>query len=172
MIQTTDRLFLIPASLPMLDAIAASDWAALSRALGGIDMADHWLHFPEAMIWMRDYLQEHPDEAGWWSYLVVHRQDARLIGTCGYKGMPAPDGTVEIGYEIADHYQGKGLATELARSLVWHAFMHDAVTAVLAHTLAEKNASVSVLRKLGFVFTEELFDLEDGKIWQWRLDRK
>lgn len=147
------------------------DWAVLSRLLGGIDMAEQWMHFPDAMAWMRDYLLEHPDELGWWSYLVLHQEDFRLIGTGGYKGVPAPDGTVEIGYEIAPAYQGRGLATELARSLVDHAFCQAAVRAVLAHTLAEENASVAVLRKLGFKFIHEIHDLEDGLIWQWRLEK-
>ncbi len=165
----TDRLFLLPATLQHLDAIVSEDWAELARHLGGIDLADRWMHFPEAMVWMRNYLHDHPDELGWWAYLVVHRHDARLIGTCGYKGPPTPDGDVEIGYEIADDYQGRGLATEVAAALITRAFAHASVSQVLAHTLPEENASVAVLRKLGFVFVEEIFDLEDGTIWKWRL---
>ena len=169
---TTDRLYLIPSTLPLLDAVAEQNWPALSAALGGVDIAENWNHFPEAQAWMRDYLHEHPDEIEWWNYLIVHRTDTCLIGTCGYKGAPTPDGIVEIGYEIADRYQGLGLATETARALVELAFRHDAVQVILAHTLAEENASAAVLRKLGFSFVEEIFDLEDGKIWQWRLGRK
>ncbi len=169
---TTDRLYLIPSTLPLLDAVAEQNWPALSTALGGVDIAENWNHFPEAQAWMRDYLHENPDEITWWNYLIVHRTDARLIGTCGYKGAPTPDGVVEIGYEIADRYQGLGLATETARALVKLAFGYDAVQVILAHTLAEENASAAVLRKLGFSFVEEIFDLEDGKIWQWRLGRK
>lgn len=168
---TTDRLYLVPATLPVLDAIVAEDWPALTTALGGVDIAEGWSHFPEALAWMRDYLREHPGEFGWWSYLIVHRQDVRLIGTCGYKGPPAPGGTIEIGYEIAGAYQGRGLATEAARSLVDRAFEESAVRTVQAHTLAEENASVAVLRKLGFSFFEEKFDLEDGNIWRWGLER-
>ena len=168
---STQNLFLMPATLPGLDAIIMEDWADLSRLLAGVDMADNWMHFPDAMAWMRDYLLEHPDELGWWSYVTIHIEDFRLIGTCGFKGVPSPDGTVEIGYEIAPAYQGKGLATEAARALVEHAFQHEVVKAVLAHTLAEENASVAVLRKLGFTHIQEIYDLEDGYIWQWRLEK-
>jgi ribosomal-protein-alanine N-acetyltransferase len=167
----TPRLFIVPASFPVFDAILEEDWVSLSRLLGGVGIADQWMHFPEAMAWMRDYLLEHPGEIAWWTYFVVHQSDFRLIGTCGFKGVPGPDGTVEIGYEIADQYQGRGLATEVARALVDHAFRHEAVVAVEAHTLAQENASVAVLRKLGFAFVEELLDVEDGAIWKWRLDR-
>ncbi len=168
---STQHLFLVPATFPMLDAIVTEDWASLSRLLGGVDTAEKWMHFPDAMAWMRDYLLEHPDELGWWSFLTIHREDVRLIGTCGFKGVPAPDGTVEIGYEIAPGYQGQGFATEVASLLVEFAFKQAAVRAVLAHTLAEENASVAVLRKLGFHFIQEIHDLEDGQIWQWRLEK-
>lgn len=171
MIQT-ERLFLLTADLPKLEAIVSEDWATLSSLLGGVDMAAHWLHFPEAMIWMRDYLRENEADLGWWNYLIIHRQDVRLIGTCGYKGSPDFYGEVEIGYEIADTYQGKGLATEAAKALVDHAFNFEAVKFISANTLAEKNASNHLLEKIGFQFTGEEIDIEDGNIWCWRLARR
>ncbi|MDX1912852.1 MAG: GNAT family N-acetyltransferase [Saprospiraceae bacterium] len=164
----TERLFLIPAGLPLLEAIAEENWSVLSGLLGGASIADNWLHFPEAMIWMRDFLREHEADPAWWNYLIVHRQDVRLIGTCGYKGTPGIEGEVEIGYEIAASYQGMGLATEAAKALVDRAFGYDGVHYVLAHTLAETNASNHLLQKLGFVFTGELLDMEDGLVWEWR----
>lgn len=167
----TERLFLVPTTLPMLEAIVEENWPALSALLGGVDLADQWTHFPEALIWMRDYAREHPTDMNWWNYLVIHRHDVRLIGTCGYKGAPGPDGTVEIGYEIAEAYQGRGFATESAQKLMDHALTFEAVRAVTAHTLAEENASCAILRKLGFQFVGEHIDIEDGKIWEWRRER-
>jgi RimJ/RimL family protein N-acetyltransferase len=166
----TERLFLVPATLPMLESIVSEDWPTLSSLLGGVDFADHWTHFPEALVWMRDYSREHPENMDWWNYLVIHRLDVRLIGTCGFKGAPM-NGLVEIGYEIADAYQGRGFATEAAQALTEFAFSHDAVKTVTAHTLAEENASCGLLRKLGFQFAGEHIDIEDGRIWEWRRER-
>lgn len=165
----TARLFLIPATPDLLDAAASQDWPTLAARLGGVDLAAGWTHFPEALHWVREYLQEHPDEAGWWTYFIVHRTDVRLIGTGGFKGLPGPDGVVEIGYEIAPAYQRQGLATEAAGALVAHARAQSGVEAISAHTLAEENASVRVLRKLGFVLLQEKIDLTDGHLWEWRL---
>lgn len=167
----TDRLFLVQAQVPMLDAIVREDWPELSRLLGGVDFADNWYHFPEVFAWMHDYLSESPEEGMWWTYLIVHKQDVRLIGTCGFKGAPSLDGVVEIGYEIADAYQNKGLATETARALSLFAFAQESVKKVMAETLAEENASVRVLRKLGFQFVCAKVDIEDGEIWEWARDR-
>jgi hypothetical protein len=43
------------------------------------------------------------------------------------------------------------------------------VTLVSAHTLAEENASVAVLRKSGFTRTTEILDPDEGAIWRWEL---
>jgi RimJ/RimL family protein N-acetyltransferase len=72
-----------------------------------------------------------------------------LIGPGGYKGRADEEGAVEIGYAIVGKYRGQGLATEAARGLIDHAFSHEHVRRVDAHTLAEPNASVRVLRRPG-----------------------
>jgi [ribosomal protein S5]-alanine N-acetyltransferase len=164
----TQRLFLVPSTAEMMHSAVEEDWPTLSRLLGGVDFADQWSHFPEAMLWMRDRLQDEPGESIWWNYLIILRSEARLIGTCGYKGPPEPDGSVEIGYEIADAYQSRGFATEAARALLEWALAQPGVSFVKACTLAEENPSVHLLRRLGFVFTEEKIDIEDGKLWEWK----
>lgn len=169
---TTARLYLIATNLPILEAIADEKWSDLSVILGGTDTAEGWLHFPDAMIWLRDYLREYPAEIGWWNYLIIHQDDNRIIGSCGYKGPPSVyDGAVEIGYEMSPQYQSKGYATEAAKALCDHAFSHPEVKMVKAQTLDEENASVALLRKLRFQFLGESVDIEEGIIWEWRLER-
>jgi [ribosomal protein S5]-alanine N-acetyltransferase len=107
----------------------------------------------------------------WGSFFTIHKADRRLLGTCGYKGGPNEDNIVEIGYEIEASYRQKGLASEAAKGLIDFAFSHDNIEAVMAHTLAHENPSVSVLKKLGFQFVKELTDPEDGDLWQWLLRR-
>lgn len=167
----TQRLYLVNNTLPMLDAAVAADWPTLSALLDGASLAEQWAHFDDSLVWMRNYILAHPDETAWWHYLVLHCGDHRLIGTCGYKGGPNAEGIVEIGYEIADAYQGQGLATEAAGLLVRQAFSHPEIKAVIAHTLAEENASVGVLRKSGFQFVQEKLDPDDGPVWEWKLSR-
>ena len=77
---------------------------------------------------------------------------------------------MELGYEIADARAGRGLATAAARAMVDEAFADDSVTAVIARTLAERNASNRVLGKAGFEFDGEA--QEDGEtVWRFRLKR-
>jgi [ribosomal protein S5]-alanine N-acetyltransferase len=163
----TERLFLIPANLALLESIVAEDHARISLLLGGVGIAEEWMHFPDAMVWMRDYLRENELDTRWWSYVIVHRDDACLIGNCGFKGPPDHHSTVEIGYEVATAYQGKGLAKEAAARLCEYAFAHESVKRVSALTLAKENASTGLLRSLGFHFIGEQIDIEDGVVWAW-----
>jgi RimJ/RimL family protein N-acetyltransferase len=55
--------------------------------------------------------------------------------------------------------------------MIDYAFAHEEVKAVIAHTLAEKNASNSVLQKVGMKFIAEVDDPEEGKIWRWQISR-
>ncbi len=170
MIQTS-RLLLVPSDLPRLEAAAGGRWTELSALLGGVDIEPGWTGFPDAIVWMRDFMREFPADIRWWNYMVLHRTDRKLIGACGFKGEPSPDGEVEIGYEVAEPYRNRGLATEAARGLLLFAFGDWRVSRVTATTLAEENASTRLLRTLGFAFTGEETDLEDGKVWTWCKNR-
>lgn len=93
------------------------------------------------------------------------------VGSCGFKGPPGPDGTVEIAYGVSPENEGKGYATDAARGLVGHAFGSGLVRVVRAHTLSDDGASARVLLKCGFRRVGQVVDLEDGLIWQWERKR-
>ena len=76
-----------------------------------------------------------------------------------------------MGYEVAPPYRNRGYASEAVRALVDQAFQRVGITKVIAHTLAEENASVRVLRKVGFQWDGQLATEEGGAVWRWKLDR-
>ncbi|MBK6620728.1 MAG: GNAT family N-acetyltransferase [Saprospirales bacterium] len=166
----TPRLSLVLGTEPVLEAVLRGD-----RSLGkllGVEVPFGWTEFGDPIFrFSLDMVRENALEALWWTYLPVLREEKVLIGSCGYKGPPDKEGVVEIGYEIAKPFRLQGLATELAMGLIHKAFSYPQVTAVKAHTLAEINASGSVLKKCGMEKVAELFDPEDGDIWQWVLNR-
>ncbi len=132
---------------------------------------DGWTEFGVgALQYSHDKLAENEEEAGWWTYFPIHKQDNQLIGSGGYKGKPL-DGTVEFGYEIAPAYRNRGLATEMAMGLIENAFKDERVKTIIAHTLGQENPSTRVLQKCGFEKTEDLHDPEVGVIWKWALGK-
>jgi RimJ/RimL family protein N-acetyltransferase len=122
------------------------------------------------LVATRDAVAADPDRVRWGTRLFVLEEPRTLVGWGGFKGPPR-DGVVEFGYAIAPAWEGRGLATEAARAMLREAFAEDHVTAVIAHTLAERNASVRVLEKTGFALDGESTDDDVGTVWRFRLDR-
>ena len=98
---------------------------------------------------------------------MLQRTENVVVGQCGFKGPPTAEGMVEIAYCVESDWQGNGYATEAAKALTAHAFQHQAVRLVRAHTLPEPNASTRVLTKAGFQNVGEVIDPDDGPVWRW-----
>jgi RimJ/RimL family protein N-acetyltransferase len=84
---------------------------------------------------------------GWILWPVIHRDDAELIGFCGFSDSFPPD--VEIGWRLKPEYWGKGLATEIARAVLhygWNRFQFGRLISVIQ---PENRASIRVAEKLG-----------------------
>ena len=74
----------------------------------------------------------------------------------------------EIAYGIAPAYQGRGYATEAARVLIEFATKDPRVETIRVHTLAETNASTSVLQKCGLKKIGGAVDPENNlPVWRW-----
>lgn len=149
----TQRLELVPATVELVHA-----------ALAGRQELGNRLHAAVPPTWPPDFLDsaaleytiarlaEGSDQEGWWMYFVIFRDDQApvLIGSGGYKGPPAPDGTVEVGYGIVRDYQRRGFATEVAAGLIARAFDVPGVQRVIGETLPSLLGSIGVLKKCGF----------------------
>jgi len=142
------------------------------ETLLAVHVPDNWSEFGKTYLeYSLQKLTENTEESGWLTFFPIHKQDNKLIGSGGYKGKPTEIGTVEIGYEIAPGYRNKGLATEMTEALISNAFKDNRVKTVIAHTLAQENASTKILINFGFEKIEEINDPDDGLIWKWELKR-
>ena len=159
---------LVSADLRLLDAALAGD-DELARALG-TRVVPGWATFAYALTHVRNAVAANPSITDWGSRFFVAGDPPELVGWGGFKGPPDDDGTIEVGYEVAESRQGRGLATEAVAAMLDHAFAQAGVTAAIAHTLPEHNASTRVLEKSGFAHDGEAS--ENGqKVWRWRRDR-
>lgn len=158
---------LVPAELRLLDAALAGD-DVLAQALGH-DVVPGWSTFTRALQTTRDAVAASPGAAAWGARLFVARELPELVGWGGFKG-PPEDGVVELGYEIAEARRGRGLATAATRAMLVEAFADERVRTVIAHTLAQRNASNRVLEKAGFRYEADAQD--DGEVvWRFSLAR-
>ena len=157
---------LVAATVPLLEALT-TDPATFSEMIGS-PVPDGWPEFPEAIPTTLDFLQHASESDRPWSMqLFVETSSGALVGSGGF-ATPPDDRTVEIGYEIAPGFRGRGLGAASARALVDRALQSGQVDRVVAHTLAGPNASTGVLLRIGFEHIGEQEDPEAGLIWRWR----
>lgn len=100
----------------------------------------------------------------WICYIAT--RDGEAVGTCGFTSAPAR-GCVEIAYFTFPRFEGQGVSTAMAASLVSIAMKADQAVLVFARTLPERNASHRILEKLGFTCIGPVEVPEDGTVLEW-----
>jgi ribosomal-protein-alanine N-acetyltransferase len=84
----------------------------------------------------------------YWLLMIAAEQTA--AGLAGFKGAPDDSGQVEIGYGVEPVFRRLGYATEAVAALVDWAFSWPDCQTVIARTPATNEASMTVLRRVGF----------------------
>ena len=89
------------------------------------------------------------------------------VGEINFHRSPAgdeftPEGTVEVGVEIAEMYQRNGFASEALMAMWLWATEHDEIK-VLRYTVSASNhPSMRIIQKFGFTHVGQQIDDEDG----------
>jgi RimJ/RimL family protein N-acetyltransferase len=82
--------------------------------------------------------------------VIVRRTDGALVGGIGLHNLNDDHASAEIGYWLGRPYRGQGYGSEAARALVKVAFWRLGLHRVEAAVFPGNNASVRLLRGLGF----------------------
>jgi len=88
-------------------------------------------------------------EAGTCAYHVLVADDGSVLGRFNLYNLN--DGTAELGYRLAEHVAGRGVATATVRELCRLAATQYGLRVLKAATTADNVASQKVLTKSGFV---------------------
>ncbi|MDN4638945.1 GNAT family N-acetyltransferase [Agreia sp. PsM10] len=92
---------------------------------------------------------------------IVDRQTGVVVGHAGFHASPDARGMVEIGYTVLEDHRRRGYATAAAALLLREAASRGA-RVVRASVSPQNEASLSVVRRLGFVQVGHQVDEEDG----------
>ena len=125
------------------------------------EITDAWKFWIEGV-------KKNPFNYTWFTrWEIILKSENKIIGSCGFKGLPNDNGEVEIGYMIKPSYQNNGYMTEALKEMVRFSFMHQRVKHVLAETPQDNFPSHKVLIKNGFVIFQgkrKQFLVEDKQI--------
>lgn len=91
---------------------------------------------------------------GEWCALVLQRPDGTIVGRANLKNIDADGGRAEVGYRMARHCTGQGLATRAVRQLQALARDTYALRELDALIAARNAASARVVQKCGFALVQ------------------
>ncbi len=94
--------------------------------------------------------------------LVLAIADGEIVGSAGFHDYPDENGMIEIGFGIVDEKQRRGYGLELLHGM-WQMISSRPDVKILRYTVSPDNeASMQIIKKLGFELTGEQIDEEDG----------
>jgi RimJ/RimL family protein N-acetyltransferase len=151
---------LILIDLPNLRRLAASE----PVDPGGMQILDGAL--PPARVAMNALAQLGMGTPARWCAPFLIVSGNTVLGTCRFRGAPV-DGSVEIGYEVAESARGRGVATRAVEHLLDMAISSGQVREVVAHIVPENVASSKVVSRLGFSKGDLLVGHDGGSVALW-----
>lgn len=83
-------------------------------------------------------------------WAIANKSDNKLIGSCGFNYWNRDHARAEISYDLAKEYWGRGVMTEVVRSVLSYAFSQMQLNRVEATVTPTNIGSLKVLEKLGF----------------------
>ena len=94
--------------------------------------------------------------------LVLAISDGEIIGSAGFHDFPDENGMIEIGFGIVPDKQRQGYGLELLHG-IWREIAKRPDVKILRYTVSPDNeASMHIIKKLGFDLVGEQIDDEDG----------
>ncbi len=89
---------------------------------------------------------------------IYEKVSHQFVGTCGYHYIRERDNQLvaEVGFDLAIAFWGKGIMTEVMRTVLEFGFENLCFDVIDATVEPENHKSLSLMRKLGFTQSEEL----------------
>lgn len=114
----------------------------------------------EEIQYMKDYISHQYRFCEYGIWTIVDANNGEYIGRAGVSNRASYD-ELELGYVITPRYRNKGYANEACTRIIEYMKDNYDIDSIIAFTLQENEASVALLKKLGF--TNEDRAIIDGK---------
>ena len=109
---------------------------------------------------------------GYGCWAAVLKESGSLIGWCGLLDQTVQEmPVVEVAYNLAKPYWGRGLATEAAQAIKAWGFERLPVERLVSLISLDNSASQNVARKNGMALEQELFAADGRKLLVFSVSR-
>lgn len=96
------------------------------------------------------YLQKEYQEASFFDWALILKENGKMIGTCGFTEIYEKKKTAEVGYVIAPDFHRMGYAPEALARIMEYGFSVLKLKALSGRFMEDNLASQKVLMRLGF----------------------
>lgn len=97
------------------------------------------------------YLQSEPRLRHRW--ILVKKDDANKIGTCGFHCWDTDNHACDIGYDLKEAYWGNGYMTEAIQAIITFAQKEMNIKRINACIYPNNQRSTSLAERFGFIFS-------------------
>lgn len=117
---------------------------------------------------VKEHIENYLDgfAAGNWHPFVIEDENGQIVGRANLKDINLPLGSAEVGYRVARHACGQGLATLALKHLILEAQTRWQLTRLVAEVYEQNSASRIVLERCGFSIEDK--PLKDRAYNPWR----
>lgn len=117
-------------------------------------------------------MRRDPTMQQWLARIMVLRGDGRtVVGNAGFHMAPDARGCVEIGYSVEPRHRRRGYAQEAVEALLSWAEREHGIRRFVASVSPRNEASLGLVRKLGFLEIGRHWDPLDGEELVFELRR-
>lgn len=136
-------------------------------------MLHHFYTLEEVQVQMDYYKNQYENETGCY-WLMQHKETNENIGVIGLHNIQNEHKKGEIGFWVLPKFNGKGFTTEAANAIVNFCFSQLNFNRIEATVETENEASIKVIKKLGFIYegTFEEYEMNNGKFIDLMMFRK
>lgn len=87
-----------------------------------------------------------------YDWAIIDKQNAKMIGTCGFTRFDFHSNCAEVGYVLNPEYWGRGYATEAVQTVINFGFEKIGLTRIEAKYMQGNEASRRVMEKVGMTY--------------------
>ncbi|MCY6369373.1 GNAT family N-acetyltransferase [Clostridium ganghwense] len=145
----TNRLILIPITLKITKSLISRSSKEIEKL--GIKCDKKWPteDTMDILPIINNSLEKSKIPTGFETWMIVDRNNKRIIGDIGFHGKPNEKGEVEVGFGLVEHERGKGFGSESLNAIIDWLNFQESVKVIKAECLISNKSSARILEKAG-----------------------
>ncbi len=145
----TNRLILMPITLEITKSLLNGSSKEIENP--GIRCDKKWptKDTMDILPIIKASLEKSKIPTGFETWMIINKNNKKIIGDIGFHGKPNENGEVEVGFGLVEHERGKGFGSESLNAIMDWLNFQESVKIIKAECLINNKPSAKILEKAG-----------------------